>query len=74
MKTKLTLTLITLAGLILFASYIGAGIRQPRRLWTTKSTRTTKAAHHSILPERDQTWLVAERFRKTSSSVLRARG
>ena len=31
MRTKLTLTLITLAGLIVFASICLAGIRQQRR-------------------------------------------
>jgi hypothetical protein len=72
MKTRLTLTLITLAGLIVFAGFVRGGNSSAAAL-ATRVNPIIKALQLSIRPELDQTSLVVEHFRKTSNSVSRAR-
>ena len=67
MKTKLTLTLITLAGLIVTSSAAAVVVDD-------KVNPHYKGGSSFNLAGAGPTSLVAEHFRKTSSSVLRARG
>ena len=68
MKIKLILTSLTLAALMVFAGYVISGNSAAAApMVDDKVNPHYKAVHHSTLPARDQTSLVAELFRRTSS-------
>jgi len=68
MKTKLTMTLITLAGLIVFGGYVLGGNSAAAALLEDRVNPFYKGASaFNFAGAGPKTWLVAEHFRKTLS-------